>query len=176
MGLATFPLYSTENRLPHLECFAGPHRGLWFKWNEMWEATEFLPNWATPILKHVGIWVGEGLFSHFQAPACQSFPLHFTSSFPVFNHSPVSFPSVLKVPQPPLSLKMCCSITTTTQNFLQEQETESRPDLPVFLLGVYPEDLKSVCQKVSALCVCHCTGQKRRAMESTCVCSRWRNS
>lgn len=156
MGLATFPLYSTETRLPHLECFAGPHRGLWFKWNEMWEATEFLPNWATPTLRHMGIWLcvgGGGLFSHFQAPACQSFPLHFTSSFLVFNHSPVSFPSPLNVPQPPLSLKMCCSIRTTTQNFLQEQETESWPDPPVFLLGVYPEDFKSVCQKVSALCL-----------------------
>lgn len=119
------------------------------------------------------VWGLGGLFSDHQAPACQTFPLHFISSFLIFNHSTVSFASALNMPQPPPAFRMRCSHQwTTTQNFLKgrETETESWHDPPVSLLGIYQEDLKSVCQK--KVCI-PCTVGNSHVMESTCILSRW---
>lgn len=177
MGLATFPLYSTETRLPHLECFAGPHRGLWFKWNEMWEATEFLPNWATPTLRHMGIWVvgGRGSFLTFKPLLANPF---LSTSLPLSLSLIIRLsPSPLLWTCPNLPCRWKCAAASGPPHRTSSKNKKQNPDLThQSSFWVFTRKILNQFAKKYLHSVCCCTRQKRQAMESTCVCSRWRNS
>lgn len=129
MGLATFPRYSTENRLPHLKYFARSHGGLWFEWNETWEVTEFLPNWATPTLRHLGIWVcvGRGSFLTFKTLLANPF---LSTSLPLSSSLIIRLsPSPLLWTSPNFPCCWKCAVASRPPHRTSSKNKKQNPDL-----------------------------------------------